>query len=79
MPDNIEARVKAIIAHELDVDEAKLTSTARILELMGEKWPRVTIVLALELEYDLRIPEDELDRLFTVGDFVDYIRSRVSN
>lgn len=73
---DVEARVKKIIASELvGVSPAMVQSNSRISELRSksDEWALVGVVLALELEFGLRIDENDLDRLLTVSDFVDYI------
>jgi len=70
---DIAARVKAIIVKELDVDEAKVTEDASFLNDLGaDSLKAVRLVLALEKEFECKIPDTVPETLVTVKDAVNF-------
>ncbi len=64
----IEARVKKVLAEQLAVDEAQVVPDARFQEdLNADSLDLVEAVLALEEEWSIEIPEDEMESVKTVG------------
>ena len=77
MADNIEARVKEIIAQQLDVSPEKLAPSASFTDdLKADSLAVVELVLALEEEFKLEIPDEDTEKIKTVGDAVKYIQNR---
>ncbi|HTT67062.1 MAG TPA: acyl carrier protein [Gemmatimonadales bacterium] len=75
---NLEARVKDIIAEELGVEREKLTSEASFMEDLGaDSLDTVELVMAFEKEFDLDIPDEEAEKLRTVGDALNYLHQRM--
>ena len=75
---NLEARVKDIIAEELGVEREKLTNEASFMEDLGaDSLDTVELVMAFEKEFDLDIPDEEAEKLRTVGDALNYLHQRV--
>lgn len=71
-----EDRVKEIIAKELEVEVKQLTSEAKFIEDLGaDSLDIVELVMALEEEFSLEIPDEEADKLKTVGDAMNYLKS----
>ena len=71
-----EDRVKEIIAKELEVEPKQLTSEAKFIEDLGaDSLDIVELVMALEEEFGLDIPDEEADKLKTVGDAMNYLKS----
>ncbi|PZN05303.1 MULTISPECIES: acyl carrier protein [Thermaerobacter] len=69
-------RVKAIIVEQLGVDEASVTPEARFIEDLGaDSLDIVELIMALEEEFDLEIPDEDAEKIATVGDAVQYIES----
>jgi len=74
-----EDRVKEIIAKELEVDVKQITSEARFIEDLGaDSLDIVELVMALEEEFDINIPDEDADKLKTVGDAMNYLRSHAT-
>lgn len=74
--EQVEGRVREIFAAELDgltVDMVKPSSRVVDLRKNSDEWALISVVLALECEFKLRIHASELKRLKTVSDYVDYI------
>lgn len=67
-------KLKDIIADQLSVDEEKITMEANITEDLGaDSLDVVDLISVIEDEFDLEIPEEDVDSIKTVGDIVDYI------
>ncbi|TAL17228.1 acyl carrier protein [bacterium] len=78
MSANIEETVKKIIAEQLDVDIAKVTLEAGFQEDLGaDSLDTVELVMALEDEFDQEIPDEDAEKIRTVGDAVSYIKSKL--
>jgi len=77
---NLEAKVKDIIAEELGVEKEKLTNEASFMEDLGaDSLDTVELVMAFEKEFDLDIPDEEAEKLRTVGDALNYLNSRMGS
>ncbi len=67
-------KVKAVILDELDVAEAKVTMDAKLKEDLGaDSIDAVQIIMALEDEFDIKLEDDNLEKISTVGDVVEFI------
>ena len=66
---NVEEKVKDIIVEELGVEREKLTNDASFMEDLGaDSLDTVELVMAFEKEFDIDIPDEEAEKLRTVGD-----------
>ena len=73
---DIEAKVKEIIINELGVDAEKVTPEASFVEDLGaDSLDTVELVMAFEEEFGMEIPDEEAEKLRTVGDAIGYIQS----
>ena len=73
---DIEAKVKEIIINELGVDAEKVTPEASFVEDLGaDSLDTVELVMAFEEEFGMEIPDEEAEKLRTVGDAINYIQS----
>jgi len=71
-----EDRVKEIIAKELEVDVKQITPEAKFIEDLGaDSLDIVELVMALEEEFGIDIPDEDADKLRTVGDAMSYLKS----
>ena len=74
-----EDRVKEIVAKELEVDIKQLTTEAKFIEDLGaDSLDIVELVMALEEEFGIDIPDEDADKLKTVGDAMNYLKSHVT-
>ena len=74
----IEERVKKVLAEQLAVEESQVTMEARFSEdLNAESLDLVEAVLALEEEWDIEIPEEEMENVKTVGQAVALVGSKL--
>jgi acyl carrier protein len=77
---NIEERVKDIIVEELGVERDKLTNEASFMEDLGaDSLDTVELVMAFEKEFDIDIPDEEAEKLRTVGDALKYLHEKLGS
>jgi acyl carrier protein len=77
MSDMIE-KVKDIIVEELGVEREKLTDNASFMEDLGaDSLDTVELVMAFEKEFDIDIPDEEAEKLRTVGDAMKYLQDKM--
>jgi len=75
---NIEARVKKIIIEQLGVKEEQVTNEAAFVEDLGaDSLDTVELVMALEEEFELEIPDEDAEKITTVQQAIDYIASHL--
>jgi len=71
---SIDKRVKEIIAEQLGVDEGQVTNDASFMDDLGaDSLDTVELVMALEEEFDLEIPDEDAEKIQSVQDAIDYI------
>lgn len=76
---DIFSKVKEIIVNELSVDEEAITMEARFIEDLGaDSLDTAELIMKFEEVFDLSIPDDEAEKLRTVGDAVRYLDSRLN-
>ena len=67
-------KIKEIIVDQLDVDEDKVTTNANIQDDLGaDSLDVVDLIMSLEEEFDVEIPDEAVENIKTVGDVVKYI------
>lgn len=71
-------KVKAIVVDQLDVDEDKVTMTASITDDLGaDSLDVVDLVMSLEEEFDIEMPDDQVENIKTIGDIVKFIEDNM--
>jgi len=71
-------RVKEIIVEQLGVDESEVTEDAKFIEDLGaDSLDTVELVMALEEEFNLEIPDDQAEKLTTVGSAIKYLEDNL--
>jgi acyl carrier protein len=76
MADNIEERVRKIITEQLEVAPDKVKPEASFADdLKADSLAVVELVLALEEAFKLEIPDEDTEKIKTVGDAINYIKS----
>ena len=71
-------KVKEIIIEQLGVAETAITMEASFIDDLGaDSLDIVELIMALEEEFDLEIPDSDAEKVVTVGDVVDYIKDNV--
>lgn len=75
--EEILAKVRSVVAEKLNVGEDQVTEDAKFVEDLGaDSLDQVELIMALEDEFDLKIPEEEAEQLVTVKAALDYIESK---
>jgi acyl carrier protein len=77
MANDIAAKVKAIIVEKLGVDEDDITNDASFTNDLGaDSLDTVELIMEFEKEFDLTIPDEEAEKIATVGNAVSYIEEK---
>ena len=76
----IEPRVIEIVAEELSVEKDKIRrETTFIQDLGADSLDIIELVMALEEEFDINIPDDQAEKITTVGEAIDHIEKEASD
>ncbi len=76
--DNIEQRVKKIVAEQLGVNESDIkTESSFVNDLGADSLDTVELVMALEEEFETEIPDEEAEKITTVQHAINYVQSHV--
>jgi acyl carrier protein len=74
MAESIEKKVKDIIVEQLGVDASQVTSEAKFVDDLGaDSLDTMELVMALEEEFSLEIPDEDAEKMASVGDAIKYI------
>jgi acyl carrier protein len=74
---NIEAKVREIIVSKLGVEESQVTTTASFTKDLGaDSLDTVELVMEFEKEFGMQIPDEDAEKIQSVGDAVTYISSK---
>ncbi len=74
----VASRVKAIIVDKLSVEETEVTNEASFTNDLGaDSLDTVELIMEFEKEFDLSIPDDQAEKITTVGEAVSYIEANV--
>lgn len=75
---SIEERVKEIIVEQLGVNPEQVTPAAKFIEDLGaDSLDTVELVMALEDEFEMEIPDEQAEKITTVQQAIDYAKSQV--
>ncbi len=75
----IEQRVADIIAEQLGVSKEEVVPEASFIDDLGaDSLDIVELVMAMEEEFDIEIPDDDAEKIQTIGDAVAYVRARAA-
>ena len=74
---DIFEKIKEITAEQLDIDESLITMEASFInDLEADSLALVQLMMALEEEFDMEIPDEEAEEIATVADAVNYIKAK---
>ena len=77
MAATVAERVKKIIVDKLGVDENEVTPTANFIQDLGaDSLDTVELIMEFEKEFDVSIPDEQAEKIQTVGDAVEYLESQ---
>jgi acyl carrier protein len=75
MVDNIFDKIKEIVVEQLGVDDEEVTEKASFVDDLGaDSLDIVELIMALEEEFDMEIPDEDAEKISTVGDAIKYIK-----
>ncbi|WP_448587572.1 acyl carrier protein [Thermocrinis sp.] len=75
---DLESRIKEIIADQLGVEVEKLKHEASFVQDLGaDSLDVVELVMAFEEEFGIEIPDEDAEKIRTVGDVINYLKERV--
>ena len=76
----VDQRIKAIIAEQLGVKPEEVTAQASFIDDLGaDSLDTVELIMALEEEFNVEIPDEDAEKMTTVGDAIKYIESKTAN
>jgi acyl carrier protein len=74
---SVEAKIKEIIVENLGVDQEKVTEAASFVEDLGaDSLDTVELVMAFEEEFDVEIPDEDAEKMRTVGEAIAYLKNK---
>ncbi len=80
MSDTAEARVKEIIIDELGVEADKVTTDASFVDDLGaDSLDTVELIMAFEEEFGIDIPDEDAEKMRTVGDAISYVEQQADS
>ena len=77
---NIEEQVRQMIAEKLAIDPAGVTMESSFTNDLGaDSLDTVELMMAFEKSFGVQIPDDEAEKIVTVGDAIEYIKGKMEN
>jgi len=73
----IASKVKSIIVDKLGVDEKEVTETAKFTDLGADSLDTVELIMEFEKEFNIAIPDEQAEKISTVGEAIAYIEANV--
>ena len=79
MANDLEAKVTSIIVEKLGVEESDVTRDASFTNDLGaDSLDTVELIMEFEKEFDITIPDEDAEKIATVGDAVDYLQGKTA-
>jgi acyl carrier protein len=76
---DIEAQIKDAIVEKLGVEESKVTPNASFINDLGaDSLDTVELIMELENRFNIQIPDEDQEKIQTVGDAISYVKSKVA-
>lgn len=76
---DVFSKVKEIIVDQLGIEEDEVTPDASFIDDLGaDSLDIVELIMAFEEEFDIEIPDEDAEKITTVGEAVEYIESKLS-
>ena len=74
---SLSDQIKTILSAQLSVEPADLADSTSFDELNADSLDVVELIMALEEEFDIEIPDEDAEKIRTVGDVTEYIKERI--
>ncbi len=75
---SVEERVKVLVAEQLGLESEEVASDSSIIEDLGaDSLDIVELVMALEEEFEMDIPDEDAEKILTVKDAIEYVRKNI--
>jgi acyl carrier protein len=79
MSADVEAQIKEAIVEKLGVEESKVTPNASFINDLGaDSLDTVELIMELENRFNIQIPDEDQEKIQTVGDAISYVKSKVA-
>ena len=76
--DEVTSRLQEIVIDRLDVDAEKITNSASFVEDLGaDSLDIVELIMGIEEEFDIEIPDEDAEKLTNVGEALEYIKGKL--
>ena len=75
---SLSDKIKSILSAQLSVEPADLADSTSFDELNADSLDVVELIMALEEEFDIEIPDEDAEKIRTVGDVTEYIKERIN-
>jgi len=76
---DIETKIKEAIVEKLGVEESKVTPQASFINDLGaDSLDTVELIMELENKFNIQIPDEDQEKLQTVGDAINYVKSKIA-
>ncbi|MBN8585040.1 MAG: acyl carrier protein [Ignavibacteria bacterium] len=76
---DVEAQIKDAIVEKLGVEESKVTPNASFINDLGaDSLDTVELIMELENRFSIQIPDEDQEKIQTVGDAISYVKSKVA-
>ena len=76
---DVEAQIKDAIVEKLGVEESKVTPNVSFINYLGaDSLDTVELIMELENRFNIQIPDEDQEKIQTVGDAISYVKSKVA-
>lgn len=76
---DVEAQIKEAIVEKLGVEESKVTPNASFINDLGaDSLDTVELIMELENRFNIQIPDEDQEKIQTVGNAIDYVKSKIA-
>ena len=76
--ENLESKIKEIIIDKLGIEESEITESASFTNDLGaDSLDTVELIMEFEKEFNVSIPDEDAEKIGTVGDAISYLRDNV--
>ncbi|MCI0449925.1 MAG: acyl carrier protein [Chlorobi bacterium] len=80
MSADVETQIKEAIVEKLGVEESKVTANASFINDLGaDSLDTVELIMELENRFNIQIPDEDQEKIQTVGDAVNYVKSKIGS